>query len=711
MAILGTDYVAIRPETSAFQPELDAAVTRAVGAVGTQTIVFEADTAGLADAEAAITEVGAAAGDASAEVATIGDAALDAGSELEGGFTAGGAAAEALGEQVEQVAGGAMAGFSEVVGNISGRLAQLPGPAGRAGGALGSLGAAGTGAVAGIGAVVGAVTLAVGSFQSFALEVRRFQQLTGTSAEEASRFVAVLDDFQISGQQGANALFLLGRNIETNEQRFADLGVEIARNVDGTANLTETVLNIADAFDRTEDPAEKAAIAMGTLGRQGRELIPLLNEGRQGLAAFFADAERQVINQEEVDKARELQLAIDDLQDAGQVLARTVGSELVPILVDMLEAVQPIAEGLGDMLGAVNDLLEPVGGLGNALRFLFDPINAIQKAFEPQGWQEVRDAFLGIRQEVEGTGEAFATLAEAQAFVDGLTGATKEQAQAFLDDLVAMGSFPEVSADAGSAQGALADELALVNEELAAQEQAIDDVLAAQLSLIDSSLAAKEAQINFKDSVVDLNETLKDEEATHRERRQALIDAEQAALALAEANIRLAADTAAANHETLDQEEQNKIVKDTFRDLADDLAPGSALRRHLRDYADGLKGIPPDVKTKITADITTEDRPVLNFLSDAARAHATIRAELLVSRSSGLASGGFLAPGETALVGEEGFEVARARPGGGVDIFSNQDSRSLLGVSGVNITVNEVANDPEATARSVAWRLGEAVGL
>lgn len=220
-------------------------------------------------------------------------------------------------------------------------------------------GAAGA-AVAGVAALGAAAAGSVLAFTGLAGEIRRFKNLSGATAEEASSFVAVLDDFGISSETGANALFLMGRNASANEKKLRQMGAEIARNADGTVNLTETTLNVADAFAATNDPAKRAQLAMLAFGRQGRELIPILAQGRDGLDKFFESAQqdRQIFSDEDLRKAREFDLAVDNLQDAAGGLARELGSALVPAVTAVADALAGMVRGLGSAGENIDSFLD-----------------------------------------------------------------------------------------------------------------------------------------------------------------------------------------------------------------------------------------------------------------------------------------------------------------------------------------------------------------
>lgn len=70
---------------------------------------------------------------------------------------------------------------------------------------------------------------------------------------------------------------------------FAAIGVAV-RNQDGTLRATDQVLlDLADRFKAMPDGAEKTALAVELFGKSGADLIPFLNQGREGVGALTAE--------------------------------------------------------------------------------------------------------------------------------------------------------------------------------------------------------------------------------------------------------------------------------------------------------------------------------------------------------------------------------------------------------------------------------------
>src|SRR5690606_11575680 len=73
---------------------------------------------------------------------------------------------------------------------------------------------------------------------------------------------------------------------------FEQLGVAL-KNADGSARDVEGILgDVAEKFAAMPDGATKTALAIEMFGRSGANLIPMLNAGREGLAAMGDEAER-----------------------------------------------------------------------------------------------------------------------------------------------------------------------------------------------------------------------------------------------------------------------------------------------------------------------------------------------------------------------------------------------------------------------------------
>lgn len=262
-------------------------------------------------------------------------------------------------------------------------LARLAGRGGFAAGALrGVVDKLGGSGIAAAGAAVG-VGLAVKSFTDLASEVREFQRVSGAGAEEASRFVSVFKRLGIDADTAGRGLFFLAKSVEEDENKLAALGVQVARNTQGNVDLTETLLNVADAVSASEDPALRARLTFEAFGRSGQNLLPVLAQGREGLEKFFEASERggQIMSDEDLARAKEFSFAIKDLTTEFGGIGRELGSTVIPLLTD-------VADVAGDVVGAFADVVNVVQKIGDLpglkqLLSLFGQLREIAFGDEP----------------------------------------------------------------------------------------------------------------------------------------------------------------------------------------------------------------------------------------------------------------------------------------------------------------------------------------
>ena len=105
-------------------------------------------------------------------------------------------------------------------------------------------------------------------------------QISGAS------FEALKPAFKGLAQKAVDA----SRGLKSATDDFDALGVSV-ENVDGTMKGTEELfLEIATAISEMEDGLEKSGLAAKIFGRQGLELIPLLNEGAEGITKLTDEA-------------------------------------------------------------------------------------------------------------------------------------------------------------------------------------------------------------------------------------------------------------------------------------------------------------------------------------------------------------------------------------------------------------------------------------
>jgi hypothetical protein len=433
-------------------------------------------------------------------------------------------------------------------------------------------------------------------FVALAGEIRGFQRVSGASAEESSRFVAVLDDLGVSAQTGGNAVFMLSKKVAAGGDDIRKLGIDIATTKDGTADLTETLLNVADAYVAQSDPAKRAEIAFAAFGRQGKELIPVLEQGREGLKKFFEGAEggRQIFSQEDLDKARKFELAMDDLSDTFRGIQMEAGEALLPFLTSLATAGAKVLEFgnlIKDKLGktAFDSLTEGVAGaLGGPLAQLGGLLGNLGGKGDG-----AKKSQKELAEQVKLTAAAQHEEAEA----------SKEQAAAL--DKVTNATLSAVSSQLGyeSSLNSLKDNINDIDDRTTDYTEAVDkaaeanrlaEVAVRQYGV--GSDEAKEATERAKDAA-------KDAEQANRSLRDAHLGVEQSALQAAGAAVKLADDTAASEGKMLSAQDKAHIFRNALVELANQ-ADGPT-KQAILNLADQVLGLPDSKTIYVDADTSS----------------------------------------------------------------------------------------------------------
>lgn len=158
--------------------------------------------------------------------------------------------------------------------------------------------------VTGVGVAVGK---AYQEFQNYAGQVRDLALVSGTGAEEASRLLQVLDDYQISAQDVTAATRAMTKE-------------GLTPSIDTLAKLSDQYLQINDAQARNE-------FIIKNLGRSGLQWVNVLQQGSDAIREQSGEVSKSLIlNDEMIEKAEKERLAMDALADAWQGFKVQVGA-------------------------------------------------------------------------------------------------------------------------------------------------------------------------------------------------------------------------------------------------------------------------------------------------------------------------------------------------------------------------------------------------
>jgi hypothetical protein len=225
--------------------------------------------------------------------------------------------------------------------------------------------------VAAVGAAVG-FTAFIKKQVDAADAIGKMAQATGTSTEFLSSMGFVAEQSGTSLESVAKATQKLAKNMDdvrkgTGEAQdaFKDLGITVTDGNGVMRSSEDVLLDIAAKFKGLENGAEKTNLAIRLFGRSGAELVPMLNQGKDGIQALQRRAEELglVIGTETAMQAAFLNDQLHQLKMSAVGFGRSIAIDILPGLNEAIKTIRFAHEESG-LLAAVWVAL---GAAGHAL--------------------------------------------------------------------------------------------------------------------------------------------------------------------------------------------------------------------------------------------------------------------------------------------------------------------------------------------------------
>lgn len=190
--------------------------------------------------------------------------------------------------------------------------------------------------------------------------LNKLSQKTGIATEELSKLQYAAGLADVSNEALSTGLKKLNNNIslaangsKAQADVFKALGVNV-RDASGQVQGADKVIaQLADRFAESADGANKTAVAIALLGKNGNDLIPLLNGGSKSLKDLGKEAEKLgiVIGSDFAKNAEEFNDNLHKLSLAGQGLFVTLAGDLVKGLAEAAKAMSNAAIEGGKLAG------------------------------------------------------------------------------------------------------------------------------------------------------------------------------------------------------------------------------------------------------------------------------------------------------------------------------------------------------------------------
>lgn len=145
----------------------------------------------------------------------------------------------------------------------------------------------------------------------------------------------------------------MNREIAGNRDEFEKLGIEIAKTDTGATDVNKTFLNVIDRLQKIGDPAKRAQVATQLLGKSWQEVSEIITMGAGAVTQALSEVGgAKIIDENDIERAKQLRAAQDALKDAFEEFTLTVGEKLVPALVQAVDAALPLLKALEPLADA-----------------------------------------------------------------------------------------------------------------------------------------------------------------------------------------------------------------------------------------------------------------------------------------------------------------------------------------------------------------------
>lgn len=270
-------------------------------------------------------------------------------------------------------------------------------------------------------AAIGGVAMFAGFIKSAvdALDVvSDISQRTGVAIE-------AMAGLQLWFQKGGNeagvleaAMVKLNKELGGGGKAFVQLGVKVKDSSGALRSNVAVLMDTADAFAKMPDGVAKTALAIDLFGKSGAQLIPMLNEGSQGLRDMneLADKLGLTFDKKTVDAAGQFNDTLDFMGLAAQGVGRQVAAELLPTMNSLIESMFKYAtsgDGVRKAASVIATGFKIVYTAGVGIVTLFNTIaETIAGTFSFVS-NTLGTVFQGLKQAIEGNyAQAWATLTQ-----------------------------------------------------------------------------------------------------------------------------------------------------------------------------------------------------------------------------------------------------------------------------------------------------------
>lgn len=262
-------------------------------------------------------------------------------------------------------------------------------------------------AAAGAAATAALVKGAIDSADSLS----KLSKSVGVSTEKLSALQYAAELSGVKNDELSASLIKLNKNsrdaflgVGGAKDAFDMLGISVST-ASGQLKTNDQILaQVFDKFAAMPDGIEKTALAVDIFGRSGATLIPLLNEGTQGLSAMSEEASRLglIVSADTAKASEQFNDNLDKMQQSLRGLGLRIAEEALPALNDFTQTINSseTQQGLADIAVAIIKIgeaaVKTISQIAGFAKFIGEEIAASINGINPDDIVRLEDKLSAL---------------------------------------------------------------------------------------------------------------------------------------------------------------------------------------------------------------------------------------------------------------------------------------------------------------------------
>lgn len=206
----------------------------------------------------------------------------------------------------------------------------------------------------------------LGAFTEVAGQIRQMQRVMGGTAEDISKLRFAAEELGVSTDTVSRSMVIANTHLLRNDDVAKRFGISMRDAAGNVRPWAELLGEMGDRLKGVASNQERATLAREMFGRSGVAMLPLLNQGTDGLKKFGEAAEEAglVMSSKDLLASKQMNLAIKDLKAQFQGIAVSIGRTFVPVIIAVVDHMKDAVlwfKGLFEEGGRLHGVMKTIG--------------------------------------------------------------------------------------------------------------------------------------------------------------------------------------------------------------------------------------------------------------------------------------------------------------------------------------------------------------